>query len=278
MKSTFYHSAGFTIYPELGQIKSGDESLSLGLVNMKVLNILLQNCGEAVSRADIYEQVWGEQVVSDDALTRCISDIRSELGKYTSEALIETLPKRGYRWIADVVEKNVNKALEPESAVELTRKQYLAWITASAILIIVVFSISFKYLSTQRPEPYLRIALMPVQIENSNQQILANDLADILRKHLLETEQIRFLSDGALSDGLPNPYPYLSMQLGTQWTIEGKIREQREENYTISFSLVDASTGLVALTKLEVLKADEEQLEKFCLEFVNEIKQFIVLL
>lgn len=41
--------------------------------------------------------------MSDDTLTRCISELRTQLGKYSSQSsLIETLPKRGYRWVPPV--------------------------------------------------------------------------------------------------------------------------------------------------------------------------------
>ena len=99
-------SADLSIIPDRGEIRNArGESARLGPVNMKVLGFLMSRAGRVVSRADLFEAVWKNQVVGDDALTRSISDIRAEIGRLSDrENLIETLPKRGYRWTAEVRE------------------------------------------------------------------------------------------------------------------------------------------------------------------------------
>lgn len=242
IKAARYHSAGFTVYPQLGKIKAGDELLSLSLINMKVLLVLLKSSGGVVSRAELFKRVWGKQIVSDDALTRCISDIRSLLGKYNNETLIETLPKRGYCWLANVTE--LDDSDEGCSELVVTREQYLSWIIVSIVLVLFIFTTVSWYLSEKKPLPYVQIALIPIQVSNINQQVLATDLEGVLRENLLKTKSLRFLSDRAMNGNLLNPYPYLARELGTQWIIEGQIRQQQDE-VRVSLSLVDARSGLV---------------------------------
>src|ERR1044071_4069755 len=97
---TLLHSAGLSIDPASGQVQAGAESVRLGPVNMKVLTLLLENGNRVVGRTEFFEKVWARQVVSDDVLTRSISDLRTQLGAHAdAPVLIETIPKRGYRWV-----------------------------------------------------------------------------------------------------------------------------------------------------------------------------------
>src|ERR1700751_2362618 len=71
----------------------------------RVLTILLQNAGEVVSREDLQEQLWGKNTVVDfeHSLGTAINKIRDALGDSAENPrFIETLAKRGYRFIAPV--------------------------------------------------------------------------------------------------------------------------------------------------------------------------------
>ncbi len=68
---------------------------------MEVLICLVRNAGELVTRHDIEQQVWGTAQVSDEVLTRSISELRHAFQDHLeSPEYIQTLPKRGYRLIA----------------------------------------------------------------------------------------------------------------------------------------------------------------------------------
>jgi DNA-binding winged helix-turn-helix (wHTH) protein len=92
----------FRFFPERGHVETEQGCFRLGPVNMAVLTLLIEQQGQVVSRRALFDSVWKNQIVSDDVLTRSISDIRSQLSKYSKIKLIETLPKRGYRWLPDV--------------------------------------------------------------------------------------------------------------------------------------------------------------------------------
>ncbi len=70
---------------------------------MDVLVCLAEHAGEVVSRETLNEQVWGNVIVTDQAVTNCISELRHHLGDDRSaHRVIETIPKRGYRLTAPV--------------------------------------------------------------------------------------------------------------------------------------------------------------------------------
>jgi DNA-binding winged helix-turn-helix (wHTH) protein/tetratricopeptide (TPR) repeat protein len=86
------------IEPLQNRIVRGDAELHTEPRVMDVLVCLAQRSGEVVSRDTLSEQVWGKIVVTDQALTNCISELRHHLGDdRPAHRIIETIPKRGYR-------------------------------------------------------------------------------------------------------------------------------------------------------------------------------------
>src|ERR1041385_2336239 len=71
----------------------------------KVLALLATNAGQLVTREELQQQIWGEDtfVDFDKGLNFCIKQIREALGDDPrAPQYIETLPRRGYRFIAPV--------------------------------------------------------------------------------------------------------------------------------------------------------------------------------
>ena len=65
-----------------------------------VFALLLRHRGEVVARESLFDSVWRDRVVTDDVLSRCVYQLRRQLGMAGGESyreLVETLPKRGYR-------------------------------------------------------------------------------------------------------------------------------------------------------------------------------------
>jgi DNA-binding winged helix-turn-helix (wHTH) protein/Tol biopolymer transport system component len=72
---------------------------------LRVLNVLLERRGEIVSREQLRAYIWGDTtfVEFDQGLNYCIRQIRLALRDEASQPLyIETLPKQGYRFIAEI--------------------------------------------------------------------------------------------------------------------------------------------------------------------------------
>jgi Tol biopolymer transport system component/DNA-binding winged helix-turn-helix (wHTH) protein len=65
------------------------------------LLVLLERSGHLVEKNELMEKLWPDTFVEESALTRNISDLRKALG---AERYVETVPKRGYRFVAPVRE------------------------------------------------------------------------------------------------------------------------------------------------------------------------------
>lgn len=91
-----------------GEMKRHGSSVKIQPQPFKVLVLLASRPGEVVTREEIQAEVWpaGTFVDFEQSLNFCIRQIRSALGDNAlSPRYIETLPRRGYRWVGGPVER-----------------------------------------------------------------------------------------------------------------------------------------------------------------------------
>ena len=83
------------------QILKNGAALRITPRAFEVLLYLIENAGRVVSKQELFERVWKESFVTDNALTRMVKEIRRVLGDdAAAPRYVETIPKRGYRFIA----------------------------------------------------------------------------------------------------------------------------------------------------------------------------------
>ena len=97
-----------------GELRKGGVKLKLTGQPFQVLTILLERPGEVVTREELQKRLWPDTFVDvDHNLNTAINKIREVLGDSAeSPRFVETLPRRGYRFIAPV---DVRRALCPHS-------------------------------------------------------------------------------------------------------------------------------------------------------------------
>lgn len=100
---------------------------------MAVLVCLAEHAGDVVSRDFLDEHVWQRSVVTDHALTCCISELRRSLGDTCKQTrFIETVPKQGYRLVAPVV------PLPDPAQSQAPRSRHRLWQIALALGLVLV--------------------------------------------------------------------------------------------------------------------------------------------
>jgi len=94
--------AHWTFYPETGILQNSGETVRLEHRAAALLGLLARQPGRLVSHAEIISEVWQGRIVSANSVAVVISDIRRALADDPrAPEFVETLPKRGYRLIAD---------------------------------------------------------------------------------------------------------------------------------------------------------------------------------
>jgi DNA-binding winged helix-turn-helix (wHTH) protein/TolB-like protein len=72
---------------------SGQEALRPK--SFDVLRYLVEHPRRVIGKDELIKAVWPDVIVTDESLTRCISDVRHALGD-ASQQIIKTVPRRGY--------------------------------------------------------------------------------------------------------------------------------------------------------------------------------------
>ncbi len=99
------------VEPELNRISLGDTATQVEPRVMALLVSLAEQPGSVVSRDDLLEKVWNDVVVTEESLTRSVSNLRQLFGDDPRKPLyVETIRKRGYRLVAAVANPAVDEA------------------------------------------------------------------------------------------------------------------------------------------------------------------------
>jgi TolB-like protein/DNA-binding winged helix-turn-helix (wHTH) protein/Tfp pilus assembly protein PilF len=88
-----------------------------------VLAYLVEHVGQVMTQDEILEALWPETYVNPEVLRKYIQEIRKALGdRPDNPEFIETLPKRGYRFIAPVIDES---AAEPDLLTSVPAEEHV---------------------------------------------------------------------------------------------------------------------------------------------------------
>lgn len=94
----------------------GEERISLTPKAFSILTYLVDHAGKLISQAELLETLWPDTFVQPEVLKTHIRDVRTALGDNAKNArFIETLHRRGYRFIAEVSETDEKLLSAPAS-------------------------------------------------------------------------------------------------------------------------------------------------------------------
>ncbi len=82
---------------------------------VETLELLVRERGRLLTKQELMTQLWPDTIVEESNLTQNIYQLRKVLGTSSNgRAYIETIPKRGYRFTAEVVEENAASRVGPQ--------------------------------------------------------------------------------------------------------------------------------------------------------------------
>src|SRR6185369_4287151 len=95
----FYLFDGFRVDVGERLLFKENREVSLTPKVFDTLLVLLENSSHVLTKKELMEQVWPDSFVEENNLAQNISILRKALGE---DKYIQTVPKRGYRFVADV--------------------------------------------------------------------------------------------------------------------------------------------------------------------------------
>lgn len=121
---------------EARELRKNGIRLKLQDQPLRLLEMLLMHPGEVVSREDLRHQLWPLDtfVGFEQGLNTAVKKLRAALGdSATNPRFIETVARRGYRFIAPVIRT-------PDPPVLVGRKQISWWVAAVALAVAAVLA------------------------------------------------------------------------------------------------------------------------------------------
>src|SRR5438874_8426237 len=116
----FYEFGPFRIDTRNRQLLRENEVVPLKAKAVETLLMLIENRGDVIEKDKLMQRLWPDSFVEESNLTQNIYTLRKALsGDY-----IETIPRRGYRFVAEVKESQSDSAAEVIVIKERTRVSY----------------------------------------------------------------------------------------------------------------------------------------------------------
>jgi TolB-like protein/DNA-binding winged helix-turn-helix (wHTH) protein/Flp pilus assembly protein TadD len=236
----------------------------------QVLATLLEHPGEVVTRDELQKKLWPADtfVDFDHGLNKTINKIREALGDSAeSPRFVETVARRGYRFLAEVKVLEAASVRDPEPATQPhpspeTRErpdpagksaapQYappsLAWkISVFAVLLVVASLATWKLYSRKHPSPIIRsLAVLPLESLSSDasQDYFADGMTDELISDLGQISALRVISRTSVMGykRARKPLPQIARELDVDAVVEGTVLRSGDQ-VRITAQLIEAAT------------------------------------
>jgi len=240
-----------------GELRKRGLRVPLQGLPLEVLNILLENPGHIVTRDELRARLWPADtfVDFDHSLHNAIARLREALGENASNPrFIETLPRRGYRFIAPldspVVPQTIPQSVEPNVATHgrfrhLFLPVVLALVAVLAALVSLnVGSVRSRFFGKPLSAHINSIAVLPLKnlSDDREQDYFADGMTEALITNLGKVSALRVISRTSVMryKNTNKPLPEIARELQVDALVEGTVAWSGDR-LRITANLVQAS-------------------------------------
>jgi TolB-like protein/DNA-binding winged helix-turn-helix (wHTH) protein/Flp pilus assembly protein TadD len=239
-----------------GELRKRGVKLRLQGQPLQLLAILLQSPGNLVTREELRSQLWPADtfVDFDHSLHNAVGRIREALSDSAEiPRFIETLPRRGYRFIATVEEVQLSPISIPRIsggngnqiqgavsvALPINRHAPLAIILCSCIAVGLAAWGAWRHFYVKSPVPPIRsIAVLPMQNLSGDpaQDYFADGMTEELITDLSRIQALKVISRTSVMGykGTKKQLPQIARELSVDGIVEGSvIREGNRVRFTV---------------------------------------------
>jgi len=253
-----YEFGSFRLDPIGGVLFRGGERLALTPKAIEILTLLVEAQGSPVTKEELLQKVWGETVVEEASVPWHVSALRRALGEAPdSRRFIETIPKRGYRFVAPVRTIR-NGESQPPTAEPVQGKVPALnsrWAKTSALVVVVsaVF-LSAGYPWAKRflvrpkyPSGRQMMAVLPFQNLTGDpaQEFVSDGLTEemITRLAALNHAELGVIArtSAMTYKGSNKSVDQIGRELGVSYILEGSVRRWGDRA-RISVQIIEART------------------------------------
>ena len=254
-----------------GEVRKAGVRIKVQQQPMRLLEILLERPGQVVTREELRSQIWPNEDFGDfdQAVNIAIAKLRSALGDSAENPrYIETLPKRGYRFIADVsVVDPAARTKKSESAtgdlpgaepgpkfqgagLTVAPKHPLwptRWVIVALVLVLSlpIVAVWLFRSSGRGPTGIRSLAVLPLEnlSGDASQNYFADGMTDELITDLAQISALRVISRTSVMvyKGARKPLPQIARELNVDAVVEGTVLRSGDQ-VRITAQLIEASS------------------------------------
>lgn len=217
------------VQPSLNTVSCNGRTVRLEPKILEVLVCLAEHAGETVSKEQLIHAVWGDTFVTDDVLTRGISELRKALEDDPKQPqVIQTIPKRGYRLLLDV-----ERCEEKAPATQRGAPRNIAWprmvLISGALLLLAVLGIFVLRTRIVDSPNHQITSLAVIPLSNlsgdPSQDYFAEGMTDQLITRLGQISSLRVISRMSVMQyrGTRKPLPQIARELNVDAVVEGTV-------------------------------------------------------
>jgi TolB-like protein/DNA-binding winged helix-turn-helix (wHTH) protein/Tfp pilus assembly protein PilF len=230
---------------EAGELRKSGMRQKLAGQPFQVLQVLLEHPQEIVTREELQQRIWPQDtfVDYDLALRKAIARLREALSDSAeSPRFIETIPRRGYRFIAPLHAKGDAPAiaeLPTEGAPSKTQRSsrslqigIVLGLGGAALLLVLLGFVPDKFKwrrSGPSPAPQIRsLAVLPLQnlSADPSQEYFTDGMTDALITELAQIGSLKVISATSTAQykSTKKPLPEIARELNVDGIIEGTVQ------------------------------------------------------
>lgn len=209
-----YEFGPFRLTPSERQLLKDGQSVPLKPKSFDLLVALVENNGRLVEKEQLMQQVWPDSFVEEANLSVTVSALRRVLGEGPeAREYIETVPRHGYRFVAEVNETwDGNPVMTPDETTDLRKespkpivsRRTWVYVGVSLVLIgVIAFAVNVYRLRdrTSTATAGVRsLAILPLENKSgdASQEYFAAGITDALIAGMSKIQLLRVMSRQAV--------------------------------------------------------------------------------
>jgi TolB-like protein/DNA-binding winged helix-turn-helix (wHTH) protein/tetratricopeptide (TPR) repeat protein len=251
-----YEFGPFRLDPAEHKLRRGNEIVPLTPKAFDTLLVLVQNSGHLVEKGQLIRMLWPDTFVEEGSLSNNIFLLRKAFGE--GPVFIETVPRRGYRFVGAVrqlpaaapthleepAEVGTSGVAATSAKVQPLWRSRAALAVAGATLTVSLVTVGWLYKFGARREIIDSVAVLPFVNASGdpNAEYLSDGITESLIDRLSQLPQLKVMSKVATFryKGKETEAQKVGHELRVRAVFTGRVTE-RGDNLEISAELIDAS-------------------------------------
>ena len=244
-----YEFEDFRLDAVRGVLFRGGSVVDITPKAVQILKLLVERKGDLVSKEEIFAEVWPDSFVEEANLSHHIFKLRKALGTDGELKLIETIPKRGYRFVGEL------RASSDDATDHVLRSSGRRWKVTALVMLALVSIAAVSWFWFARTEPgtavasdpeVSSIAVLPFINESGDAEI--DYLADGLTESLIgrfsgsASLRVRPYSTVARYKSVASMPEKIGRELKVGSLLTGRITK-RGDAVRLFVSLIDVASG-----------------------------------